>query len=60
MLAPNNSNLRRSNSSPAGWAITGAVVMLMSGLVYFSNGRSSHAMPHGNAQLPAVQSQPHR
>lgn len=33
----------------AGWAIAGSVVLLMAGLLFFSNGRSTHAKWDGNA-----------
>lgn len=47
MLVPNDNNFpKRPNGGPAGWAIAGTVVVLMASLVYFTNGRSSHAMPH--------------
>ncbi|EAQ37019.1 hypothetical protein NB311A_07713 [Nitrobacter sp. Nb-311A] len=39
--------------------MAGAVVVLMASLVYFTNGRSSHAMPHGHQQHAAVHFQLH-
>lgn len=54
MLVPNNGHWGRSNSSPGGWAMVGAVVVLMASLVYFTNGRSGHAIPQGHEQHAAV------
>ena len=55
MLIPNDNNFpKRPNNQPAGWAMGGAVVVMMAGLVYFTNGRSSHTVPHGHEQHAAV------
>ncbi len=53
MLIPNDKNCAK-RPNPSGWAMAGAVVMLMASLVYFTNGRSSHAMPPGHVQHAAV------
>jgi hypothetical protein len=54
MLVPNNGHWGRSNNSPGGWAMVGAVVVMMASLVYFTNGRSGHAMPHSHQRHAAV------
>jgi hypothetical protein len=40
--------------------MAGAVVALMASLVYFTNGRSVHATPHGHEQHAAVHFQLHK
>lgn len=61
MLIPNDNNYpKRPNNYPAGWAMAGAVVVLMASLVYLTNGRSGHAMPQGHEQHAAVHFQLHR
>jgi hypothetical protein len=40
--------------------VAAAVVVLMAGLVYLTNGRGSHPPPHGHAQHAAVHFQPHK
>jgi hypothetical protein len=54
MLVPNNGNWGRSNSSPGGWALAGAVVVLMASLVFLTNGRSGQAMRHGHMRHASV------
>ena len=54
MLVPNNGMWGRSSSSPGGWAMVAAVVVLMGGLVFLTNGRSGQAMRHGHARHASV------
>jgi hypothetical protein len=46
-----NDNNYATSSNPSGWAMAGAVVVLMASLVYFTNGRS---VPQGYEQHAAV------
>ena len=61
MLIPNDTRYfpTRPNNNSTGWAMAGAVVVLMASLVYFTNGRSGHAIPHGHEQHAAVHFQLH-
>ena len=61
MLVWNPRNFTKTpDNNRAGWAMAGAVVVLMASLVYFTNGRSGHATPHGHEQHAAVHFQLHK
>ena len=55
MLVWNPRNFTKTpDNNRAGWAMAGAVVVVMAGLVFLTNGRSSHTAPHGHEQHAAV------
>lgn len=61
MLVPYDNYLpSRSATGLAGWTMAAAVVLLMVGLVYFSNGRSTHAKSYQYAAHSVPQSQPQK
>ncbi|MDR6302555.1 hypothetical protein GGQ85_000226 [Nitrobacter vulgaris] len=52
-LAPNNNHpSRKSDNGTTGGDIAGAVVLLMVGLLFFSNGRSIHAKSGESTPIP--------
>ncbi|WP_347265217.1 hypothetical protein [Nitrobacter sp.] len=58
-FVPHDNSLPKArNNNPAGWAIACSVIMLMASLVYVTNGRGPHDMPH--EQQAAVHAQLHR
>jgi hypothetical protein len=62
MLVPYDNYLPSKSATglAGGWTMAAAVVLLMAGLVYFSNGRSTHAKSYQYAAHSISQSQPQK